>query len=258
MSNPYVILGIPETATEKDIKIALKSKVSLFCGKDLNQKDIEGNYLFQRYNEAAKLLLNSESRKEIDRILNQEKEYTSLVPQETRPSIKVDTREDYISYLNIELFKNNTFGKITKSQKETTSVVLENLYLLVGEDNSTIFVWQDYDRYYRNYLFRADEYIHKYRLRAVFTNQTVANQEITNLDRDFTTKFFDGIIFEAGGIKSYVVPACKIIPPDLIIDCKRISTNDLADLQNAIQYASREHPEVLKESFKTKTIGNRI
>lgn len=257
MQNPYIILGIPETATDSEIKVALKSKVEIFCGRDLNNKDIEGNYLFQTYNEAAKILLNQETRKEVDRILTDERKTTSLIPTSTKLAIKVDSKEDFISYINIEIFKKNKFSKVAEPEKSNQRAKLKKLYLLVGEDNSTIFVWQDRISSYHEHVFKPTVYTHKFTLEATFTDQIVAEHIIKNHESCDTDFYFDGIIFEAGGIKSYVVPASKIVPVELI-ENGSINFTDLANLQNAIQSASREHPEVLKESFKTKKLGEKI
>lgn len=66
MSNPYVLLQIKETADEKEIRIALKRQIDLYCNGDENRKNSDGEYLKQIFYNAAKQLLNLESRKKID------------------------------------------------------------------------------------------------------------------------------------------------------------------------------------------------
>lgn len=69
MKNPYAILEIKETASDIDIKNALKKQVELYCGYNESKKNADGEYLKEMFVNAARDLLSPIKRNEIDREL---------------------------------------------------------------------------------------------------------------------------------------------------------------------------------------------
>jgi len=62
----YQVLGVPKTATEKEIKDAYR-KLARKHHPDLNPNDAEANKKFQQLNEANEVLSDSEKRKKYDK-----------------------------------------------------------------------------------------------------------------------------------------------------------------------------------------------
>src|SRR6195952_5828484 len=62
----YQILGVPKTASEKDIKNAYR-KLARKYHPDLNPNDTEANKKFQQLNEANEVLSDPEKRKKYDK-----------------------------------------------------------------------------------------------------------------------------------------------------------------------------------------------
>ena len=67
MNNPYTMLGVRQTATDSEIKEALKQKIKLYCSRDESRKNSDGEYLREIFTNAAKSLLDKEARAKIDR-----------------------------------------------------------------------------------------------------------------------------------------------------------------------------------------------
>src|ERR1700735_362017 len=61
----YQVLGVPKTATEKEIKDAYR-KLARKHHPDLNPNDAEANKKFQQLNEANEVLSDPEKRKKYD------------------------------------------------------------------------------------------------------------------------------------------------------------------------------------------------
>ena len=62
----YQVLGVPKTATEKEIKDAYR-KLARKHHPDLNPNDAEANKKFQQLNEANEVLSDPEKRKKYDK-----------------------------------------------------------------------------------------------------------------------------------------------------------------------------------------------
>src|ERR1700743_932077 len=62
----YQVLGVPKTATEKEIKDAYR-KLARKLHPDLNPNDAEASKKFQQLNEANEVLSDAEKRKKYDK-----------------------------------------------------------------------------------------------------------------------------------------------------------------------------------------------
>jgi len=62
----YQVLGVPKTATEKEVKDAYR-KLARKHHPDLNPNDPEANKKFQQLNEANEVLSDAEKRKKYDK-----------------------------------------------------------------------------------------------------------------------------------------------------------------------------------------------
>src|ERR1700743_966173 len=62
----YQVLGVPKTATEKEIKDAYR-KLARKLHPDLNPNDAEARKKFQQLNEANEVLSDAEKRKKYDK-----------------------------------------------------------------------------------------------------------------------------------------------------------------------------------------------
>ncbi len=79
MTDPYTLLNIRQTATEQEIRQALKKQVELYCGREGNRKSSDGEYLHEMFREAAKKLLDPETRKKVDLELAEQQQRNGVV-----------------------------------------------------------------------------------------------------------------------------------------------------------------------------------
>lgn len=67
--NPYEILGVTETDTTPVIERAYRNKIYLYCTMNQEAEDIYGNILKDIFTTALNILINPETRKQLDQEL---------------------------------------------------------------------------------------------------------------------------------------------------------------------------------------------
>ena len=255
--NPYVILGVSENATKKEILDALKYKISLFCDSDGNGKDANGDYYHQLFYENAQMLLDSKKRKEIDEYLSSNRSKNGLAIYNPR------TTSEFITYINKELIDNNLMSKFNEkecndSNKRQLKHYLNKRYALIGRDGSFMFAWEEND--VECHLFSNLKF---YYLSDTFTSQTLT----AKVHSEDKLPWRCGMPFDVSGVMTLAVPASKIIPVDLIDKddyAPFIMTSDFKTLQKAVSYAISQRPEVVTGIFEKyddmtyKILGKKI
>lgn len=255
--NPYVILGVSENATKKEILAALKYKISIFCDSDGNGKDVNGDYYQQLFYENAQMLLDSEKRKEID-------EYLMSIRSKNGLTIyKPKTTNEFITYINELVFTDENISKLKVSNNDDPDCnrkeYLEKRFALIGEDASFMFAWEKVNMV-DGFFFGNVNY---YYLEDSFTYQILTEKEY----RYNEIPWMNGKPFDVCGVKTLAVPASKLIPVDLIKNDVRpyISLYSLKLLQKAVVNAINRRPEVVESIFEKykndnsyKLLGKRI
>lgn len=64
--NPYEILGVSKTDTTPVIERAYRNKIYLYCSMNQQAEDIYGNILKEIFTTALNILINPETRKQLD------------------------------------------------------------------------------------------------------------------------------------------------------------------------------------------------
>ena len=110
--SPYEILGVSKTDSTPVIERAYRNKIYLHCSMNQQAEDIYGNILKDIYTTALNILVNPETRKELDREL----ELKELIEQECLVGEeKYDTplanwvgvfKEDGFKFIKIEDIEN--------------------------------------------------------------------------------------------------------------------------------------------------------
>lgn len=228
MTNPYIILGIKETATNAEIKEALKKQINTYCGLDDNAKDINGYYLKESFYEAANSLLDKEKRKQIDLDISKIK---------TNHELAAVHDDIYVTYINNEYIKMKINFHKNESLENVKKISSRHLYTLFGADGSVLIA----NEFISSYFFGTKI---RYQLRDVFTDQYLTNW-IKNCPWDHV-QTFDLL----GGVPTMAIIGSKIIPVDIIDDNGFVSRVNLAILKKYLVEYCRNHPETFEKVFK--------
>lgn len=252
MNNPYTMLGVRQTATDSEIREALKQKIKLYCSGDESRKNSDGEYLREIFTNAAKSLLDKEARAKIDRDIEENNKKNGIMPytendtnqnvnssNNTWPKINV-TQKNVNMYLrqmiSIYLNPNNTHTTSSNTENTEELLSLENGYIIIGEDGSCLLA---------KHSKRREEYYHNWfihQLSDMLTGQ-VYHEEEQRIDN--TTSWMDGKCISIFGVKSRVIPIMKFIPMSMLRNNKA-SKNDLQRLIFAIEMILTSNPEVLE------------
>lgn len=146
MYNPYVILNVKETASDSEIRLALKKQVNIYCGgSNDSRKNSDGEYLKEMFVKAARDLLSPTKRKKVDSMLaNSKKEHGLEVYSEKS---KKDTTEqgkstvpksDSLKSESPVKRKNNT-AKVTKGKNEEKKNIKDVDVCIYNEDCIGLF-----------------------------------------------------------------------------------------------------------------------
>lgn len=153
MDNPYVILGIAETADDHEIKEALKKQINLFCGGDNDsRKNSDGEYLKEIFVQAARDLLSPEKRKKIDAKLAKDREKYALEissknknedgSNKTKKKDKKDKKEKKrnVKKLDICVYNKNCIGLFKRIEWVSSSVELfpSSGIIYIGVDSNYV------------------------------------------------------------------------------------------------------------------------
>lgn len=246
--NPYVVLGIKENATKKEILEALKYNMQLFGGNDGNEKNEDGEYYQQFFLENAKMLLDTEKRKEIDEYLKQEREKKALTvcePSEIIPTNNINNftiknQNEFFSYICNEIDNKELFKRNQDKEKTTIYRFSGNQQFLAcfGEDGTFIFAYSS--------VFRGG-----IGLRELFTDSIIYHKGFIFLD-DVSSKklpWNKKRMMKIAGVKTVVIPASKIIPSFLINEKGGFRKSDLLLLQDLIRKSISDNPKIINGLF---------
>lgn len=105
MNNPYVILGIKESATDSEIRMALKRQINTYCSmSNESKKNSDGDYLQQIFVQAARDLIDKNKRREIDEYLKSEREKYAIKKYSCKNQTKSD-KKDFTNNSKTEVIK---------------------------------------------------------------------------------------------------------------------------------------------------------
>lgn len=254
--NPYALLQIKQTATDSEIREALKRQINIYCGKDENRKDGDGEYLKDLFIVAARQLLDPEKRKIVNASLAKDREKYAIKDyhRETKEQngkaeetvsifslneINLLDEENIIPLINKELvskLKNDNNNKFRGLKCIGGFKKLEDSFAIFGADNS--FIFADQKEVY------IEDGIKFYNL---FESLTAARLGDYNYTAPFRP-WGKGQTFKINGIESVAITASKFIPLNMIYR-GRIATSDLKKVRIAIQEYLIEHPEFIASLF---------
>lgn len=92
IKNPYMLLELPQTATEEEIKHAYREKVKKY-GNDQNRKNPDGEYLQQIFTIAYNALTNKNIRRIIDERIAKQKEGYEIVTKSVSSEKKTNAHQ---------------------------------------------------------------------------------------------------------------------------------------------------------------------
>lgn len=268
-NNPYVVLGLKETATAEEIRRALKERVSKYCGRDNNGKNADGEYLQTIFLQSAKDLLDPSKRAKIDEELSAERLKNGVIPY-----VKKNVENSY------ENKKENTFGTrngelnklSTKEENESVAMIVEkhkikyfnaslilksltiippfifdrkvtlaDILAVIGEDGSFMFVKEVTSTVKDDY----EEYV-GYSLNNVFTRENCFGKNTVYSWED--RPYCHGKIFEINGIKSIALMASKFIPVNMI-QRESITEDNLKNVSSCISEYLASNPQIIEGIF---------
>lgn len=120
-NNPYVILGIKETATASDIRKALKKQVDLYCGGgNDSRKNSDGEYLKEMFVKASRDLLSPIKRAAIDKELADIRSKNAIQIRTDNKKKSGTTKENPVSSATMkdEIERRKPVQKVVPTQKE--------------------------------------------------------------------------------------------------------------------------------------------
>lgn len=269
--NPYVLLQIKQTANENEIREALKKQIDLYCRREGNRKNNDGEYLHQIFRNAAKDLLDPEKRRKIDEEISKENELHGVVSYKYSENKKQEENENYRVVKgdnNIQLeeidekelavkrsqYTITSINDVVLSQLESLNsgficlhrYYTSHLYAIIGEDNSFIFAHEMKEK--------KDNKNPSYYLESTFADQDLCENNRYSKD---SRPWIDGQIFQINGVNSISFVATKIIPDQLIkVDgygYKAISSKSLEKLSNVIKQYMINNPDFTKQIFDKDT-----
>lgn len=256
MNNPYTMLGVRQTATDSEIREALKQKIKLYCSGDESRKNSDGEYLREIFTNAAKSLLDKESRAKIDRDIEENNKKNGIMPytendtenntnqnvnssNNTWQKINV-TQKNVNMYLrqmiSIYLNPNNTHTTSSNTENTEELLSLENGYIIIGEDGSCLLAKHS-KGHEESFSFW---FTHK--LSDMLTGQVYHKEDQNSKN---TASWMDGYCIFVFGVKSRVIPIMKFIPMSMLRNNKA-SKDDLQRLISAIEILLTNNPEVLE------------
>lgn len=115
--NPYEILGVSETDSSPVIERAYRNKIYLYCAMNNEATDIYGNILKDIFTTALNILLNPETRKQLD----QELAFKRLIE-----SSNPDDKSEEITHIDnwVGIYNENGFKFIKIEQIENTEDII--------------------------------------------------------------------------------------------------------------------------------------
>lgn len=139
MNNPYIILGVKETATNNEIKMALKKQVNLYCdGRNDSRKNGDGEYLKEIFVNAARDLLSPVKRKEIDKELAESRSKNALDVYTEKKKDSNTTKRRVVKSVSKkpEIERRKPAQEVAKVRKENEELKdVKNVEVCLYDDN---------------------------------------------------------------------------------------------------------------------------
>lgn len=139
MNNQYVILGVKETATDSEIRRALKKQVDLYCGgSNDSRKNADGEYLKEIFVKAARDLLSPVKRMQIDRELAENRSKNALEVRTEKKKTSNTTKKRPVSSTTMkgEVERRKPVQKVVKARSEDEELKdVKNVEVCVYDDN---------------------------------------------------------------------------------------------------------------------------
>lgn len=137
MYNPYAILGLRQTASNQEIRLALKKMVSIYCGNDESRKNSDGEYLKEIFCKAARDLLDSSTRKNIDYLLEKNKSLPSTKVKKETENKNVDNQSKKNSARQT-VFENSRPEEKNVVVNVNDNIIKESKIVSIDASNKTI------------------------------------------------------------------------------------------------------------------------
>lgn len=229
MKNPYTILGIRQDATDNEIEQARKYQLMLQCGMDVNKQSEDGEYIQEVINQAAKDLLDSEKRKEIDEKIS--KSINFPIPYDSSKQLP---SQIVLTKINYELITQVPQIRFIKKVFDTKC---KKLYLVILENSSFLYATEK----------SAND---KYYLSEYFTGRVVTGGYV---ERNCPWDKLE--IFECDSIPAIAYPSYQILPISVIKN-ERVTDSTLRAIYPVIQTSvqnMRKETSKLFEDYKVKS-----
>ncbi len=225
--NSFDVLHLKENATDEEIKEALKLHVDMFCGKDGNTLNADGEYLLKIYHEHYKKLMDKEEKARMIEELRQRK--NNPCDNSNKNALMIlktqEEKQNYmITSINKEIIERYSEER-PKVKFSLKKVSLKNTYVIVGQDCSLIFAdsvyrgHSDVERKDENGQMKKEEDATLYTLEDCFFKQNILNAGDACWPY-FALPWDQGQVFKVNGILSIAFLASKIFPNSLIYNGK--------------------------------------
>lgn len=253
--NSFEVFHLKEDATDEEIKEAFKLHIDMFCGKDGNKKNVDGEYLLKIYHEHYKKLMDKEEKARMIEELRQRK--NNPCNNSNKNALMVlKTQEEKQNYI-ITSINNEIIERYSKNESKTSfslkkinfkKVSLKNTYVVVGQDNSLLFA----DLVYKGYanVKRKDkkEEADLYSLENCFFKQDILSTGEAGWPY-FALPWDQGQVFKVNGILSIAFLASKIFPSSLVYNGK-IKESDFRLVYDIILKYLKNNPLYVASIFE--------
>lgn len=280
MQNPYMLLGIRQSATSNEIREALKKQINLYCRHDESMKNADGEYLKEMFSKAAKSLLDPEKRKQIDADIAKNNKDHGLVPYEEKDNSKSENNSSSMinNGKNTNVAVKNANSSIVSSDEKNT-VVTSSKQAIENKEPITNLVIPNVKRMLLNYDFQVKNnysddnkilinscyvvigrdcsclivnedgrrsFLWGYSLVDAFSGQTYYREEEW---KDFLS-WRNGEIMTISGVESKAYPIMKFLPFNMVEDHKA-SLGDLKRVAVAVEQVLLENPQIADNIFSS-------
>lgn len=277
MQNPYMLLGIRQSATSNEIREALKKQINLYCRHDESMKNADGEYLKEMFSKAAKSLLDPEKRKQIDADIAKNNKDHGLVPYEEKDNSKSENNSSsrINNGKNTNVAVKNANSSIVSSDEKNT-VVTSSKQAIENKEPITNLVIPNVKRMLLNYDFQVKNnysddnkilinscyvvigrdcsclivnedsrgaFWWGYSLVDAFSGQTYRREE-------GVLSWRKGEIMSISGVESMAYPIMKFLPFNMVEDHKA-SLGDLKKVAVAVEQVLLENPQIADNIFSS-------
>lgn len=274
MQNPYMLLGIRQSATSNEIREALKKQINLYCRHDESMKNADGEYLKEMFSKAAKSLLDPEKRKQIDADIAKNNKDHGLVPYEEKDNSKSENNSS--SRINNEKSTNvavkNANSSIVSSD-ENNAVVTSSKQAIENKKSITNLIIPNVKRMLLNYDFQVKNNYSDYNKVFIKSYYVVIGKDCSCLIVDEKSHFIgyslvdafsgqtyltvdggpswrDGEIMTISGVESRAYPIMKFLPFNMVEDHKA-SLGNLKKVAVAVEQILLENPQIADNIFSS-------